>query len=69
MYYAKKKIVSVTGKASLGWFLGRGYVQEFMTVKVEKWCVFSEHDKKPTCICNGKNQAEMVAKKMNEEVK
>lgn len=68
MYYAKKKTVSVTGKASLGWFLGRGYVQEVMTVKVERWCVFGENDTKPTCICNGKKQAEIVAKKMNGEV-
>ncbi|MGL4754683.1 MAG: hypothetical protein ACRCXB_20085 [Aeromonadaceae bacterium] len=65
MFVAEKKMVSITGKASLGWFLGRGYVQERMTVKVEKWCVVIDGEVKPICICQGRRQAEKVAKIMN----
>ena len=65
MFFAEKKLISVTGKASLGWFLGRGYVQKSLTVKVERWCVFREEDTKPVCICQGKKQAEEVAHLMN----
>ena len=65
MFLAKKTLISVTGKASLGWFLGRGYVQDTFTVKVEKWCVMRDGDSKPMCICRGKKNAEEVASLMN----
>lgn len=65
MFLVQKKLISVTGKASLGWYLGRGYVQKNLTVKVEKWCVMRDGDTKPMCICQGKKQAEEVASLMN----
>lgn len=65
MFLVQKKLISVTGKASLDWFLSRGYVQENLTVKVEKWCVMRDGDSKPMCICQGKKQAEEVASLMN----
>ena len=65
MYRAEKKMISVTGRASLGWHLGRGYVHEAMTVKVEKWCVVLDGEKKPICTCQGKKQAERIAEAMN----
>ena len=39
MIAVEKKKVSRTGNASLGWFMGRGFVQEYITVKSEQWCV------------------------------
>lgn len=65
MFSVQKKLISVTGKASLGWFLGCGYVQDTFTVKVEKWCVMRDGDSKPMCICRGKKNAEEVASLMN----
>lgn len=65
IYRAEKKMISVTGRASLGWHLGRGYVQETMTVKAEKWCVVFDGDPKPVCTCQGKKQAENIAEAMN----
>lgn len=65
MYKAEKKEISVSGMASLGWFLGRGYVRERLTVKCEKWCVTKDGEAKPICICHGKNHAEAIASAMN----
>lgn len=65
MYRAEKKIISVSGVATLGWQLGYGYRQEKMTVKVEKWCVIQDGEKKPICTCIGKKQAEQIANSMN----
>ena len=68
MYRADKRKVSVTGKASLGWFLGRGYVQEMLSVSVERWCVTLDGQTKPVCICYGKAQAEKIADAMNYQL-
>lgn len=66
MYKAEKKEVSVSGMASLGWFLGRGYVRKRLTVNAERWCVTKDGEAKPICTCHGKNQAEAIAYAMNQ---
>jgi hypothetical protein len=65
MYRVEKRKVSVKGKASLGWFLGRGYVQRMLSVSVERWCVTFDGQAKPVCICYGKAQAEKIACALN----
>lgn len=68
MYRAEKRKVSITGKASLGWFMGRGYVQETLSVSAERWCVTLDGQAKPVCICYGKAQAEKIADAMNYQL-
>lgn len=65
MYRVEKKKVSIKGQASLGWFLGRGFVQEVLSVRTERWCVTLDGQTKPVCICYGKAQAKKIADAMN----
>lgn len=67
MYSVKKMPVSVTGVASLGWRLGRGFVTEKFTVKVDKWSVVADGVAKPICICQGKAKAQEIADAMNQK--
>lgn len=58
-YAVERKKVRRTGIASLGWMLGRGYVQEKMSIKYETWCVLV--DGKLVAECRSKMQAARVA--------
>ena len=64
-YNVKSRLTSFTGKASLGWRIGRGYVQEIMTVKSERWCVVG-HGNKSVAVCNSKPIADKIAELLNE---
>lgn len=68
-YKAVKKKVSTSGKASLGWFLGRGYVQEYLTVHHEKWCVVEVGKPSPIAICKSQKAANDIAAALNGESK
>ncbi len=40
VYIVEKRTVRKTGKASLGWHLGRGYVTEELTISKDGvWCI------------------------------
>lgn len=64
-YEAKKRMVSFTGIGSLGWHLGRGYVQTKMAVKAEKWCVV-DGSNKSVAVCQSKQIADKIAALLNE---
>jgi hypothetical protein len=64
-YEAVKKKVSTSGVASLGWFLGRGYVQETLTVRHEKWCVIEAGKPSPIAICKSEKIAKAITAAMN----
>ncbi len=58
-YKIKKKLVSATGIASLGWHLGHGYIQEKIRVRYKRWCVLENG--KIIAECRGKAIAEKIA--------
>ena len=64
-YEAVKKKLSTSGVASLGWFLGRGYVQETLTVRHEKWCVVEAGNPSPIAICKSQKAAKDIAAALN----
>lgn len=64
-YEAVKKKLSTSGAASLGWFLGRGYVQETLTVRHEKWCVVEVGKPSPIAICKSQKAAKYIAASLN----
>lgn len=64
-YEAVKKKVSTSGTASLGWFMGRGYVQEYLTVRHEKWCVVEAGKPSPIAICKSEKMAMAIAAALN----
>lgn len=45
-YTYEKKKCSKRGVASLGWWLGRGYVQEKLTVKYDAYVIIDPQGKK-----------------------
>lgn len=64
-YEAVKKKVSTSGTASLGWFMGRGYVQEYLTVRHEKWCVVEAGKPSPIAVCKSERMAKVIASALN----
>jgi len=64
-YEVTKKKLSTSGVASLGWFLGRGYVQEMLTVRHEKWCVVEVGKPAPVAICKSEKMANTIASALN----
>ena len=64
-YVAVKKKLSTSGIASLGWFLGRGYVQEVLAVRHEKWCVVEAGKPAPIAICKSEKMAMAIAAALN----
>ncbi len=66
IFMAEKKKVSFKGMASLGWFLGRGYVQKLVTAKSEKWCVINKENKKRIAIFESESMAKQVAIMLND---
>ena len=64
-YEAVKKKLSTSGVASLGWFLGRGYVQDVLTVRHEKWCVVEAGKPSPVAICKSEKMAKTIAAALN----
>lgn len=65
VYIAVKKNRSKFGSVNLGWFLGRGYVNERVRMKYECWCVVDAETSKIICDCISKSIAEKIAMKMN----
>lgn len=65
VYIAVKKKRSKFGSASLGWFLGHGYVSKRLRIKYECWCVVDAETSKIICDCISKSIAEKIAMKMN----
>lgn len=63
MIFAEKCSVARTGIASLGWFLGRGFVQEKLTVTSDKWCVMD--GAKVIAECRSKAHAERIVEALN----
>lgn len=64
-YGAVKKKLSTSGIASLGWFMGRGYVQQALTVRHEKWCVVETGKPSPVAICKSEKMAKTIAAALN----
>ena len=64
-YEAVKKKVSTSGKASIGWFIGRGYVQEYLTVRYEKWCVVEAGKPAPIAVSKSERMAKVIASALN----
>lgn len=64
-YEAVKKKLCTSGVASLGWFLGHGYVQEALTVRHEKWCVVEAGKPSPVAICKSEKMAKTIAAALN----
>ena len=64
-YGAVKKKLSTSGIASLGWFLGRGYVQEVLAVRHEKWCVVEAGKPAPIAVCKSERMAKVIASALN----
>lgn len=67
VYIAVKKKRSKFGSASLGWFLGHGYVSKRLRIKYECWCVIDAETAKIICDCTSKSIAEKIAIKMNSQ--
>lgn len=66
IFIAEKKKVSFKGMASLGWFLGQGYVQRLVTAKSEKWCVINKENKKRIAIFESEQMAKQVSIMLND---
>jgi hypothetical protein len=68
MYTVEKRTVRKTGKASIGWHLGRGYVSKWLTfTKDGVWCVM--RDGKVFAEARGKAKAELIAAALNKGLK
>lgn len=63
MYYAEKRKVARSGKASLGWIMGQGYTTVPITVNTEVWCVMK--DKKVIAECRSKDKADKIVYSLN----
>lgn len=64
-YEAVKKKVSTSGTASLGWFMGRGYIHEYLTVRHEKWCVVDAGKHSPIAVCKSERMEKVIASALN----
>lgn len=66
MYKAELKKRSRSGKASLGWFLGQGYVVRVLKIRFECWCV--TFNGKVIADCASKSLAQKIASAMNKNL-
>ena len=64
-YVAQKRKVSFTGMVSLWWHLGRGYVNNRLTAKDDRWCVYDQAKNKNIAICSSEANAVMIANQLN----
>lgn len=63
-YNCEQREVARTGKASLGWHFGFGFVQRTFTVKKKVWCVTK--DGKVIVECRNEGVAMRVSRLLNE---
>lgn len=63
-YTYQKKKVSTTGKGSFGWHLGRGYVQQVVTVKHKAWVILNPKGRK-IAEATSEKQAALIVSALN----
>ena len=63
-YTYEKKKVSKTGKGSMGWHLGRGYVNQVVTVKHQAWVILNPKGRK-IAEATSEKQAELIVSALN----
>ena len=64
-YEAVKRVVSMKGRTSIGWYRSVGYVQQNYSVKCEKWCVIEAGKPATVAICRSEKMAKTIANALN----